>query len=173
MLREIVAKTLVGRGKIPYFYERQLVLEEDVSKTLGCWIINLNYETKYEKEDIYLEGYYSIQLWYAKDNDQSSSVYEEKIPFKEKATMVYRNMSTISEEKVVKIFVNKYPNAVYMKLNEDNTISIRIEALYFIDVFQEAVLVVDCKENSKPELTLDEELLLNVNPNYIATKNNK
>lgn len=171
MLREIVSKTLTGRGKISYFYERELSLNEEVSKTLGCWIINLNYEVKHEKSDVFLEGYYSIQLWYAKDNDQSSSVYEEKIPFKEKATMVYRNIPTISEEKVVKVFVNKYPNAVYMKLNENNTISIKIEALYFIDVFQEAVLVIETKDNSKPELTLDEELLLNVNPNYLVDKN--
>ena len=173
MLREIACKTLVGRGKVSYFYERELFLCEAVSKTLGCWIINLNYEVKYDKDDVYLEGYYSIQLWYAKDNDQSSSVYEEKIPFKEKATMVYRNIPTISNEKNVKVFVNKYPNAVYMKLNEDNTISLKIEALYFIDVFQEAVLVIDSKDNSKPELTLDEELLLNVNPNYLVEKNNK
>ena len=43
---------------------------------------------------------------------------------------------------------------------EDNSISLKIEALYFVDVFQEAVLVIDSKDNSKPELTLDEELLL-------------
>lgn len=170
MLREIAAKTLTGRGRINYFYERELQLNTDVSKTLGCWIINLNYEIEYDKDDIYLTGFYSIQLWYALDNDQSSSVYEEKIPFKEKATMVYRNINTISNEKSVKVFVNKYPNAVYMKLNEDKTISLKIEALYFIDVFQEAILVVDTKDNDKAEMTLDEELLLNVNPNYLTEK---
>lgn len=171
MLREIVAKTLTGRGRINYYYERELRLDSNVSKTLGCWIINLNYEIVTEKNDIYLTGFYSIQLWYALDNDQTSSVYEEKIPFKEKATMVYRNVSTISEEKNVKVFVNKYPSAVYMKLNEDNSISLKIEALYFIDVFQEAILVVDTKDNAKAEMTLDEELLLNVNPNYLTNGN--
>ena len=82
--------------------------------------------------------------------------------------MVYRNVATISNEKVFKIFVNKYPNAVYMKLNEDNSITLKIEGLYFIDVFQEAILIVDSKDNVKPEMTLDEELLLNVNPNYLT-----
>lgn len=172
MLREIVAKTLTGRGRINYYYERELRLDSNVSKTLGCWIINLNYEIEYEKNDIFLTGYYSIQLWYALDNDQSSTVYEEKIPFKEKATMVYRNINTISEEKNVKVFVNKYPSAVYMKLNEDNSISLKIEALYFIDVFQEAIMIIETKDNSKAEMTLDEELLLNINPNYL-TNNGK
>ena len=54
MLREIVSKTLTGRGKISYFYERELSLNEEVSKTLGCWIINLNYEVKHEKSDVFL-----------------------------------------------------------------------------------------------------------------------
>ena len=129
MLKEIACKTLTGRGRIDYLYERELRLD-NISKTLGCWIINLNYEINYEKEDVYLDGFYSIQLWYAKDNDQSSSVYEEKINFHEKARMVYRNVSTISNE--------------------------------------EAILIVDSKDNVKPEMTLDEELLLNVNPNYLT-----
>ena len=172
MLREIAVKTLTGRGRINYFYERELHLDSDISKTLGCWIINLNYERKFEGEDLYLEGYYSIQLWYAKDNDQTSSVYEERIPFREKATMVYRNIPTLSDEKYVKVFVNQYPSAVYMKLNEDKTVSLKIEALYFIDVFQEAVIVVESLDNAKADMTLDEEILLNVNPNYL-TENKK
>ena len=44
MLREIACKTLVGRGRINYFLEKNIKLDCNVSKTLGCWIINLNYE---------------------------------------------------------------------------------------------------------------------------------
>ena len=56
-------------------------------------------------------------------------------------------------------------------VNDDYSIDLRIQALYFVDVFQEAVLVVDTKENAKADMTLDEELLLNVNPNYLVDKN--
>ena len=63
----------------------------------------------------------------------------------------------------------------YLILDENNNINLKIEALYFIDVYQEAILIVDTKENVKPEMTLDEELLLNVNPNYLVDneKNHK
>ena len=43
MLREIAVKTLTGRGKLPYLYEEELHLDNEVSKTLGCRIINLKY----------------------------------------------------------------------------------------------------------------------------------
>lgn len=173
MNREIAVKTLTGRGKLNYFYEENIFLDCDVSKTLGCWIINLQYEIVEEKNELYLNGSYSIQLWYAKDNDQASSVYEKKIDFKEKITMVYRNLATIDDKKYIKVFVNKYPSAIYMQLKADKSIDLRIEALYYIDVFQEALLVVETKENAKADMTLDEELLLNVNPNYILDNQKK
>lgn len=168
MNREIAVKTLTGRGKLNYVFEKKINLENNISKTLGCWIINLNYETKIKDENLYLEGYYSIQLWYAKDNDQSSSVYEEKIPFCEKVMMVYRNIPTLNNDRFVKVFVNQYPSATQMRLTENQEVIIKIEALYFVDVFQEAILVIETKDNAKPDLTLDEELLMNVNPNYIT-----
>ena len=94
MLREIVAKTLVGRGKVSYFYERELLLNEAVSKTLVCWIINLNYEVKYDRDDIYLEGYYSIQLWYAKDNDSIIDCLA-KISFKSQVGFMIHFLSNL------------------------------------------------------------------------------
>ena len=43
MYREIAAKTLTAKGKLSYFYEKILLLEENVSKLLGCWIIDLKH----------------------------------------------------------------------------------------------------------------------------------
>ena len=171
MLREIAVKTLTGRGKIPYFYEEEICVENNVSKTLGCWIINLKYSVVHENNETYIEGSYSIQLWYAFNDDKSSSVYEKEIKFKEKAMMVFRNLKTVDSNKDYKVYVNKYPNAVYMKLNDDNRISLKIEALYFIDVFEEAIVIVETKENVKADLTLEEEMLLSIDTNYLT--NNK
>ena len=39
MNREIAVKALNGRGRLDYNYEENIRLE-NVSKTLGCWIIN-------------------------------------------------------------------------------------------------------------------------------------
>ena len=82
--------------------------------------------------------------------------------------MVYRNIPTLNDERYVKVFVNQYPSASQMRLLENKEVLIKIEALYFVDVFQEAILVIETKENVRPDLTLDEELLMSVNPNYIT-----
>ena len=170
MLREIAVKTLTGRGKLSYLYEEELLLDNSISKTLGCWIINLKYNIITENNETYIDGSYSIQLWYAKDNDKTSAVYEKEIKFKEKAMMVYRNSQVLNEEKFYKVYVNKYPNAVSMKLLDDHKVSLKIEALYYIDVFQEAIVIIDAKDNVKADLTLDEEMLLNIDTNYLINK---
>ncbi len=173
MLREIAAKTLTGKGKISYYYEKELTLKEDVSKLLGCWIINLEYEEIEDKNDVYLKGSYSIQLWYAYDNDQKSSVYEEKIEFNEKAIMAYKDLEKLNDKMFIKVFISKYPTCIGMELNEDKLIKIKIEGLFYLDVFQEAILYVMCQDKGQDDMSLDEEIVMNVNPNYLVDKNKK
>ena len=45
LLRDIIVKTLVGKGKCQNVDKLILKLPEVASKTLGCWIINNTYET--------------------------------------------------------------------------------------------------------------------------------
>ena len=149
MLREVAVKTLTGRGKIPYIEEKSVVLSDiNISKILGCWIINLNYDIRYEGNKVFIDGFYSMQIWYAYDQDKSTSVYEEKVLFTQEAMMVYRNDAILTDEKTIKVYVNKYPSCIDMKL-DNNTIYLKIEGLFYIDVFQEAILVIECNENKK------------------------
>ncbi len=170
MIKEIAAKTLTGKGRLSYFLEKDFHLDDNVSKLLGCWIINLEYKTEIKDKDIYLVGSYSIQLWYALNNDQKSSVYEEKITFSEKALMAYKDLDTLSEEKFVKVFISKYPTCIGMELSEEKNIKLKIESLFYLDVFQEAILFVNCQEKGQDDLSLDEEILMSVNPNYLVDK---
>lgn len=173
MFKEIAAKTLTGKGRLSYLFKKQIKLNDDVSKLLGCWIINLEYKEEVIDKDIYLKGSYSIQLWYAMNNDQKSSVYEEKIEFNEKVLMAYRNLDTLNDNKFIKVFISKYPTCIGMELDENKNIKIRIESLFYLDVFQEAILFVSCQDKAQDDLSLDEEILMNVNPNYLTDKSKK
>lgn len=170
MFKEIAAKTLTGKGRLSYFFEKELHLEDDVSKLLGCWIINLDYKEEVINKDVFLKGSYSIQLWYALNNDQKSSVYEEKIDFYEKVSMAYRDLDVLNDEMFIKVFISKYPTCVGMELDENKNIKIKIESLFYLDVFQEAILFVSCQDKGKDEISLDEELLMSINPNYLVDK---
>ncbi len=170
MYREIATKTLIGKGKLPYYLEKEIHIEDNVSKLLGCWIINLKYYSEYQEKDVRLHGSYSIQLWYASDNDQKSSVYEEQILFDEKVLMAYRSLQTLDDTMFLKVLVSHYPTCVGMNLDENKKITIKIESEFFVDAFQEAILIVQCATKTNDDLSLDEEILMNVNPNYLINK---
>ena len=167
MYREIMAKTLTGKGKINQVIENELFISNEISKTLGCWIINLKHEIIRENLDIFVKGSYDIQLWYALNNNQKSEVYNETIEFYEKVNMSYRDLKVIDNEIYTKVYVPKYPSCTSMELDENKKIKLRIEALYYVDTFQEALLVVNCSDDYVEDVSIEEEIVMNVNPNYI------
>lgn len=167
MYREIVAKTLTGKGKINQIIEKELFISNEISKTLGCWIINLKHEIIRENLDIFVKGSYDIQLWYALNNNQKSEVYNETIEFYEKVNMSYRDLKVIDNEIYTKVYVPKYPSCTSMELDENKKIKLKIEALYYVDTFQEALLVVNCSDDYVEDVSIEEEIVMNVNPNYI------
>lgn len=169
MYREIAVKTLTGKGKLEHSLERTIRLENNISKTLGCWIINLQYDTEIKNKEIYIKGSFDIQLWYALDNDQKSDVYTEKINFFEKVNMSYRDLKTIDDTLYPKVYVNKYPSCVSMQLNDQN-VELRIEFLMFVETFQEALLVVSCADDYQEDIPLEEEIAMNVNENYLIDR---
>ena len=167
MYREIAAKTLTGKGKINQTIEKEIFISNEISKTLGCWIINLKHEIIRKNLDIFVKGSYDIQLWYALDENQKSEVYIETIEFVEKVNMSYRNLKVIDNEIYTKIYVPKYPVCTNMELLEDKKIKLNIEATYYVDTFQEAILVVNCSDDYEEDVTIEEEIVMNVNPNYM------
>ncbi len=169
MKREIIAKTLMGKGKLDISEIRKLQLKEEASKTLGCWIINHAFEARVEDKNVIIEGQYDVQLWYATDNDQKTSVYYETVPFSANFNVVWKKLVTINDEKYLKVHVIKYPTASEMNLVDQHTAEIRIESEYFLDVFQEAILRIETLE-AEHEDDIDEEIVMNVNPNYLTDK---
>ena len=167
MYREIIVKTLIGKGKYDSFEVKTLVLPECSSKTLGCWIINHQCNPEESKKNVVVNGSYDIQLWYALNNNQKSEVYNETIEFYEKVNMSYRDLKVIDNEIYTKVYVPKYPSCTSMELDENKKIKLKIEALYYVDTFQEALLVVNCSDDYVEDVSIEEEIVMNVNPNYI------
>lgn len=81
MFREIIVKTMIGKGKYNGLETQKITLPEAASKTLGCWIINHQFDTEESKRNVVIKGQFDVQLWYATDHDQKTNVYNETIPF--------------------------------------------------------------------------------------------
>lgn len=167
MYREVCCKTLIGKGKLDRHAEVVLDVGESASKTLGCWIINHNYEAYHQGRDIFIRGSYDIELWVAVDGDKKSEVKRMTIEFDERVTSAYKKLVTLGDELFLKTIVTRYPSCVRMELTEPGKVIVAIESQYVVDVFAEALLVVMCSDKDGPDLTTEEEIVMNVNPNYL------
>ena len=169
MNKEIIAKTLSSRGKIHSILDKKIFVSNDISKVLGCWIINLDYKVEKRGDDVYIFGSYEIQLWYACNNDQKTNVYNEIISFDEKVKMICKEELAFDNDISYKVLVEKYPYCLSMELKEDKTIELRIESSFIINEFKEAIINVECT-NYREELSLEDEIIMNVNLNYLVDK---
>ena len=171
MNQQILAKALVGKGKLSYHLSKKIAFPSSISKALGCWIINLRFEPIFDKNQAFLKGEYDIQLWYALDQNQKSEVHIEKVEFFERVNMAYRSVNVVDEENLPKVYVNKYPSCTSMIL-QGSEVNVEIEAVFYMDIFKDSIIVVETKEE-EDTFSLNEEIEMNVNTNYIEKKQNK
>ena len=140
--REVCCKTLIGKGKLDKHKEISIEVGTNASKTLGCWIINHQCNAYYHNKDIRIKGSYDVELWMAVDDDK-----------------LY-----------LKTIITHYPSCVGMTLLDTGLVKVEIESQYVVDAFAEAILVVMCSDKNEPDLTTEEEIVMNVNPNYLINK---
>lgn len=168
MNREVLVKTLIGKGRRYLVKKVELDVLESASKTLGCWIINHHVDAICHDKKLFIKGSYDVELWMAIDNDQKSQVFRTKIEFDEEIDSAFRDLLTLDDEFFLKTIVLRYPSCTAMKLKEgENKVEVTIESEYLIDVFAEALLVISSLESKKADMTLDEEILMNVNTDYL------
>ena len=55
MLKEILTRAVISKGKIEGEKEEVIQLKNEASKLIGCWIINSNYLSNVENDKVYLE----------------------------------------------------------------------------------------------------------------------
>ena len=128
MNREIIAKTLVGKGKLAIQEKQVIKLEENISKPLGCWIINHKYDSKKIDKNIELNGTYDIQIWYAYDDDQKTNVFYKTITFSGVFLISWKNIKTIDDETKQKVILHAKLNVFN---REDETFDLENFLLLF------------------------------------------
>ena len=72
--REIVTKAVVGKGKKKDSKEFTFKVEKNISKSLGCWIINHQFEAELCDNVVNINGTYEINIWYAYDNNTKTDI---------------------------------------------------------------------------------------------------
>ena len=93
--KEIVTKTIIGKGKREFKNTYEMETEVSVDTVLGCWVINHDIKGVKDGEYIKINGSYDINIWYSYDNNTKTNVisrkeyYEEKVKVRFKKSYMY------------------------------------------------------------------------------------
>lgn len=79
--KEIVTKTVIGKGKKNTIASFKIVPEEAPDTVLGCWVINHNFNGKNEGSKVNVSGSFDINVWYSYDNDTKTAVSTKKFNY--------------------------------------------------------------------------------------------
>ena len=173
--KEIVTKTVIGKGKKTFKNDYELTTDTDVDTVLGCWVINHKIKGKKDDEYIKINGSYDINIWYSYDNNTKTNVVSKKMFYEEKVRVKVRENSDLNDNSEIIIRSLKNPTCTDVS-NEDKTIKYTISKELGIEIVGDAKIRIPVS-NSEDEydLIVDEEEINNeidksVNTNYLDNK---
>lgn len=173
--KEIVTKTIIGKGKKTFQNEYEVTTDNIVDTVLGCWVINHKIEGKREGEYIRINGNYDINIWYSYDNNTKTDVVSKKVLYNEKVRVKVKEESEINDESEIIVRSLKNPTCIDVS-SKDNIIKYTISKELGIEIVGDAKIRIPVSNNEDDyDLIIDEdavsrEIDKSVNENYIEEK---
>ena len=173
--KEIVTKTVIGKGKKTFKNDYEMTTDTEVDTVLGCWVINHKIHGKKDEEYIKINGSYDINIWYSYDNNTKTNVVSKKMFYEEKVRVKVRENGDLNDDSEIIIRSLKNPTCIDVS-NEDKTIKYTISKELGIEIVGDAKIRIPVSNTEEDyDLIIDEdavndEIEKNVNINYLDNK---
>lgn len=169
--REIVTKAVIGKGKKKYNDIYEIMVDNQPSTILGCWIINHNFEAHEVGDKIVITGSYDANVWYSYDNDTKTTVISKRISYKEEEKLNV-DMTNVNNKDII-IRSLKQPTCVSAK-EEGNMIKVEIEKELGIEIVGDTKVKISSIEEDDDNWDIlgdnTEDELNKVKTDYINNK---
>ena len=156
--REIVTKTVLGKGKRLFTNHYSLTPEEKPSTILGCWVINHRFEGNKEQNKIRVKGTSDVNILYSYDNNTKTIVSKQTITYDELLNVNKKRESNIGNNVEVIVESLKDPTCTKVEI-KDGKIEYDIEKELGIEIVGDAKvrIAVDESEEKWDEILDDQE----------------
>ena len=144
--REIVTKTVIGKGKKTFTDSGRIKANNTPSTILGCWIINNDFSGEKDGDSVVINGTYDLNVWYSYDNNSKTDVIKETIPYTE--TVHIKNSSNVSNQEVI-VRSLKQPTCSKVEI-DGNEITYVIEKELGIELVGDEKVKIAIDENEDP-----------------------
>lgn len=169
--KEIVTKTIVGKGKKTSKDKYVLQTEEIPDTVLGCWIINHRFQGTNKQNEVDINGSFDINVWYSYDNNSKTSVTTKTYNYEDSMKLRIKDMNALNNDNEIIVRSLKQPTVQDVKI-VNNQVELNIEKELGVEIVGESKVKIAIEEDEMPwdEIYDDDQTIDNVNEEYI--KNN-
>ena len=109
--KEIVTKTIIGKGKKIFKDDYEIKTDKDVDTVLGCWVINHDIKGRKDGDKIKIYGSYDINIWYSYDGNTKTDVISKKINYQESVRVKIKENGDLNDnsEIIIRSLIEMMP----------------------------------------------------------------
>ena len=173
--KEIVTKTIIGKGKREFKNTYELETDVNVDTVLGCWVINHDIKGVKDNDYIRINGSYDINIWYSFLNNTKTNVISKKEYYEEKVKVRIKDNSYLNDESDIIVRSLKNPSCIDVS-SKDNIIKYTISKELGIEIVGDQIIRIPISNNEEEyDIIIDEEEVnkeidKSVNENYLEVK---
>lgn len=122
--KEIVTKAVIGKSKKISTDEYNVLIEENISNVLGCWVINHTFKGYNSNGKVAVNGSYDVNIWYSYDNNTKTNVIVRTFNYNDTINVNLKDKITDTNEIIVRCLTAPSASSVDI---ENNNLKIKIE----------------------------------------------
>ena len=162
--KEIVTKTVVGKGRKTFKTNHSLTPENTPNTVLGCWVINHTFTGTNRKNEVTVNGTFDVNVWYSYDNDSKTAVTTRNFSYQEILKLRVKDHDSLTNENEIIVRSLKQPTVQDVNI-KDNEVHLSIEKELGVEIVGESKVKIAILEDELPWDDIEEDP--DINEDYI------
>lgn len=166
--KEIVTKTIVGKGRKTFKKEFSLTPENTPNTVLGCWVINHTFSGTNNKNEVMVNGSFDVNVWYSYDMDSKTAVTTRNFTYNEMMRLRVKDVDSITHDNEIIVRSLRQPTVQDVKIN-GNDVTLTIEKELGVEIVGESKVKIAIEEDELPwDDIYDEDNKDDIKEDYIT-----
>lgn len=165
--KEIVTKTIIGKGKKTFQDKYTLQTEQPPNTVLGCWIINHRFSGNNNKNEVNINGSFDVNVWYSYDNDSKTSVTTRTFSYDDVMKLRVKDINFLSNDNEIIVRSLRQPTVQDVKII-NGQVELSIEKELGAEIVGEGKVKIAIEDDELPwDDVYEEDGIEDVTDDYI------
>ncbi len=147
--KEIVTKTIVGKGRKTSNNVYTLKTEQTPDTVLGCWIINHKFAGSNHQNEVNINGSFDVNVWYSYENDSKTGVTTKSFTYDEAMRLRVKDMAALNNDNEIIVRSLKQPTVQDVKI-KNGEVELHIEKELGVEIVGEGKVKIAIEEDELP-----------------------